>query len=86
MAMLKSIATMEESSKTILTLLQPPLIGRTHLYYYHTKNSQIVNINYGQNVLSKSFLNYSNSSRIFCTSLSVMVSFSAILDTDIPNS
>ena len=33
----------EESPKAILTLLQPPLKGRTHLYYYITKKRKIVN-------------------------------------------
>lgn len=34
----------EEPPKAILALLQPPLIGRTHLYYYDTLNDKKVNI------------------------------------------
>ena len=33
----------EESPEAILTLLQPPLKGRTHLYYYITSKRKIVN-------------------------------------------
>lgn len=38
----------EGSPEAILTLLQPPLIGRTHLYYYDTKKGKIVNTIYGK--------------------------------------
>lgn len=34
----------EEPPEAILALLQPPLIGRTHLYYYDTLNDKKVNI------------------------------------------
>ena len=36
----------EESPKAILTLLQPPLKGRTHLYYYKTQKGKMINTFY----------------------------------------